>query len=269
MNRRLRLFFVSLISTAISLLIVNKSLASPEGLTRGVVYDQRIGDRVSTALTFFDEQGRETRLDDYFGRRPVVLLVGYYGCPVLCGVSLNALTQAIEEFPPESVSRDFEFIFVSIDPKEGFLVAAEKKKECLRRVGSSPAASRWHFLTGAQSAAALADQVGFHFRYDTQSRQYIHPSGLVILSADGKITSYLLGIDYPAARFEQALTSARRDETGGIAKTTSILCFSNDQVVGSTAYYVLLALRFGALVTVCGLILIIRMKLQRFANKSQ
>jgi protein SCO1 len=168
------------------------------------------------------------------------------------------LTQATEEFPPESVSRDFEFIFVSIDPKESFLVAGEKKKECLRRVAWSPAASRWHFLTGANSAAALADQVGFHFRYDAQSSQYIHPSGLVILSSDGKITSYLPGIDYPAARFEQALTSARRGEPGAIAKTISILCFSNDQVVGSTGYYVLLALRFGALVTVCGLILIIR-----------
>src|SRR4051794_20237238 len=82
---------------------------APETLTRGIVFEPRLGQRVSTVLRFVDEQGQTVRLGDYFRRRPVVLAMGYYRCPMLCGVGLNATARTLEEFPPESPSRDFQF----------------------------------------------------------------------------------------------------------------------------------------------------------------
>jgi protein SCO1 len=234
---------------------------SAENLTHGIVYEQHLGQQVSPALTFVDDQGQTVKLSRYFRGRPVVLAMGYYRCPMLCGIGINATARTLEEFPPQSSSRDFEFVFVSVDPAENYLAAAEKKSEYLRKLGWDPAAERWHFLTGGEAEAAqLADQIGFRYRYDPEAKQYIHPSGLVILSPEGKITSYLLGIDYPAAEFEFSLGNARRGEPGIAGKIISILCFSQSPVPGTVGYYVLIALRCGAVLTLGGLVLLIRFK---------
>src|SRR5690242_19093407 len=73
---------------------------TPEALTRGILYEQRLGNPVPLALAFTDEQGQRVRLGDYFRGRPVVLAMGYYRCPMLCGPSLNATARTLEEFPP-------------------------------------------------------------------------------------------------------------------------------------------------------------------------
>jgi protein SCO1/2 len=234
---------------------------SAEDLTRGIIYEQHLGQRVSPALTFVDDQGQTVKLGEFLRGPPVVLAMGYYRCPMLCGIAINAAARTLEEFPPESSSRDFEFVFVSVDPAENYLAAAEKKSEYLRRLGWAPAAGRWHFLTGAEAdIAQLADQIGFRYRYDPEAKQYIHPSGLVILSPEGKITSYLLGIDYPASEFERALGNARRGEPGIAGQIISILCFSRSPAPGTVGYYVLIALRCGAVLTLGGVILLIRLK---------
>jgi len=239
-----------------------------QNVTRDIGYQQRLGEKISPELTFVDEEGRSVKLADYLGARPVVLAMGYYGCPMLCGVSLQAAAHAIDQLTPESPARDFDFIFVSIDPRERFALAGAKKREILRRLATEPDPSRWHFLTGSSDAPrALARQIGFQFRYDAQSKQYIHPSGLVVLSPAGKISSYLLGIDYPPRDFAQALTMAHGNETRAIAKTISILCFSGEQVIGSVSYYALVALRIGALLTLIGLFLFVRSRTPRPARK--
>jgi protein SCO1 len=240
--------------------------ASPSELTRGIVYEEHLGQKVSPGLTFVDDRGSAVKLGEYFRVRPVVVEMGYFRCPTLCGVSLNEITQTIEDFPPESASRDFEFIFVSVDPRETFVTAAAEKAEYLRRLAWHPAADRWHFLTGAQSAAQLAAQIGFHYRYDPIGKQYIHPGGLVVLSPQGEITSYLLGIQYPAADFERAMENARRGETGAIGELISVLCLSNDPK-GSLAFYVMIALRIGALLMCAGLVLIVRAKHTQLRRK--
>jgi protein SCO1 len=259
---------VVILLTALFLALpVRDSGASSAKLTDGIFYEQRLGEQVLPTLEFIDDHGQTVRLGEYFRGRPLVLAMGYYRCPMLCGVVLNAVARTLEEFPPESVSRDFEFIFIGVDPNESFALAAEKKKECLRKLAWKPADSRWHFLVGKESAAPLAAQIGFHYRYDPKSKQYIHPSGLTILSPNGRITSYLLGIDYPASEFERALASARRGEKGVIGTIVSVLCFSNDHVPGTIGYYVMVSLRLGAFLTLVGLILIVRKKRPRLTDK--
>lgn len=250
------------------LMVITRGFAaSPSELTRGIVYEEHLGRKVSPGLAFVDDRGATVKLGEYFRSRPVVVEMGYFRCPTLCGVSLNEIAQTIEDFPPESASRDFEFIFVSVDPRETFVSAAAEKGEYLRRLAWHPAADHWHFLTGAQSAAQLAAQVGFHYRYDPIGKQYIHPGGLVILSPEGKITSYLLGIQYPAVDFERALENARRGETGAIGEIISVLCLSNDSTEGSLAFYVMIALRIGALLTCAGVVLIVRAKHTQLRRK--
>ncbi|HEY0792251.1 MAG TPA: SCO family protein [Chthoniobacterales bacterium] len=248
---------------ALLALLVPAQAAGPasEGTVRGVGFEQHLGFPVAPALAFTDERGQAVTLGDYLRARPVVLAMGYYRCPMLCGIGLNGTARTLEEFPPESPSRDFEYLFVSIDPAENCLAAAAKKSEYLRKLGWPPAAERWHFLTGTGPAIAqLASQVGFHYRYDPGSNQYVHPSGLVVLSPEGKIASYLFGIDYPAPAFDRALANARRGEVGRVVDFISLLCFSHSPAPGSVAYYVLIALRSGSVLTLAGLVALIRSK---------
>ncbi|MBV9876177.1 MAG: SCO family protein [Verrucomicrobia bacterium] len=225
---------------------------------RDIRFEQRLNQIVATDEHFIDEQGNSVRLDQYFHQRPVILTLGYYQCPMLCGVVLNAFVQGLQDLPPSLAKRDFNFIFVSIDPNEGSGVAKNKLDNYLRRYGWAPAAQQWHFLTGAEAAIKrLADQVGFRYRYDQVSKQYVHPSGLVVLSPNGRISSYLLGIEFPAKEIDRAITLARRDAVAAPVSPIALLCFCPNIAPGTVAYIVLVIMRVAAVLTLIALSAII------------
>ncbi|MGA7130092.1 MAG: SCO family protein [Chthoniobacterales bacterium] len=225
---------------------------------RDIKFEQRVGQMVSADIDFTNESGRRAVLGNYFHQRPIVLALGYYECPMLCGVVLNALVQSLEDLPPTLAKRDFNFLFVSIDPLETSALAKGKLEDYLRRYGWAPAAERWHFLTGSEaSIGRLAAQVGFHYRYDAVSKQYVHPSGLVVLTPSGRISSYLLGIEYPAKTIDHAITLARDERATAPAAAFTLLCFSQNFAPGTVAFIVLMVLRVGAVLTLMGLAIII------------
>jgi len=231
---------------------------------RDISFEQRVGQMVSTDTEFADESGRRVALGSYFHQRPVVLALGYYGCPMLCGVVLNALIQGLEDLPPTLAKRDFNFLFVSIDQRESSALAKAKLDDYLRRYGWAPAAERWHFLTGPESASSrLAAQVGFHYRSDSVSKQYVHPSGLVVLTPSGKISSYLLGIEYSARAIDHAITLARDESVAVPAPAFNLLCFSQNFTPGSVAFVVLMVLRVTAVLTLVALAIIIYLTSRR------
>jgi protein SCO1 len=225
---------------------------------RDIRFEQRLNQVITLDEQFTNEQGNAVRLDQYFRQRPVILELGYYDCPMLCGVVLNALVQGLQDLPPTLAKRDFNFIFISIDPKETAGLAKNKLDNYLRRYGWGPAAERWHFLTGTEPAIRqLADQVGFRYRYDQVSKQYVHPSGLVVLTAHGKISSYLLGIEFPAKKIDRSITLARQDAVATPASPLALLCFCPNVAPGTIAYVVLIIMRLAAVLTLITLGVII------------
>ena len=66
------------------------------GVLQEVGFDQHLGESVPLDLAFTDETGRSVKLGDYFGKKPVVLSLVYYDCPMLCTLSLNGLAGALE-----------------------------------------------------------------------------------------------------------------------------------------------------------------------------
>ena len=156
-------------------------------------FDQKLGSQISLNLWFHDESGKDVTLGDYFGRKPVILVIGYYKCPMLCNATFNGMVEALNDMR-WSIGREFEIIHVSIDPTETSQLAAAKKKTYLKRYGRAGASDGWHFLTGDQrSIQLLAEQVGFRYVYDPQIKQYAHPGGLILLTPQGKVTKYFAG----------------------------------------------------------------------------
>ena len=102
---------------------------------------QNLNTQLPLGLTFTDDQGKPVQLASYFGKRPSILALVYYQCPMLCSEELNGLTGALEmvNFTP---GKDFDVIVVSIDPTEGTDLAAAKKRGYLKRYGR-PGDSCW------------------------------------------------------------------------------------------------------------------------------
>jgi cytochrome oxidase Cu insertion factor (SCO1/SenC/PrrC family) len=72
----------------------------PGDPNRDIRFEQHLNQSVNPELEFIDEQGRAVVLGKYFNQRPVVIAMGYYRCPMLCGVVLNAFVQSLQDLPP-------------------------------------------------------------------------------------------------------------------------------------------------------------------------
>lgn len=224
------------LSTMLAIIFVLMATAlgqtlSPDQIAR-VDFEQRLGANVPLNAVFRDETGATVMLSRYLGERPIVLAMAYYKCPNLCTVVLNGMLESLRDVRQE-VGRDFDVVVVSVDPTETPALAAEKKHTYSMRYGRPGSAKGWHFLTGdAANIRLLADAVGFHYVYDPQSKQYAHASGIVVVTPDGKVSRYFLGIEYPPKEMRAALLQASESKIGSLANRLLLLCFHYDPNTG-------------------------------------
>src|SRR5579862_5085218 len=173
----------------------------------GVGVDEHLGRVIDTDLTFNDETGQPVNLKTFFNQgKPVLLDLVYYNCPQLCTLILNGQVEMMKDLPSNPGDK-FEVVTVSIDPREDYKVAASKKATMLAAYGKP--APGWHFLTDRDgNAKKLAEQIGFHYRYDPRIEQYAHASAIMILSPSAKISRYLYGIKFRSFDVRFALAEA-------------------------------------------------------------
>jgi len=219
-----------------------------------IAFDQKLGATVSLDLPFRDENGKPVRLGNYFGKKPVILVLGYYGCPMLCTVVLNGMLGGLQDIKLQ-MGRDYEVVNISIDPHETPALAAAKKKSYVTRFGQPDAVNGWHFLTGDEPAIhQLAVQVGFNYAYDTTQHQYAHPSGLVILSPTGRISHYLSGVIFSSADLTQSLNDAAGARIGSPIEQIFLLCFHYSPISGKYSGIILGVVRVLGLAVLAALI---------------
>jgi protein SCO1/2 len=217
-------------------------------------FEQKLNAQVSPTLIFRDEEGKEIHLANYFGRKPLVLVLGYYECPMLCTLVLNGLLESASDMK-WSIGQDFEIVNVSINPKETPLLAAAKKRAYVKRYGRLNTAHGWHFLTGSQMAIQeLATEVGFRYAYDPPSRQYAHPSGVIILTPEGKVSRYLFGVAYQPKDLYAALEQASSRNVSSPVQQFVLLCFHYNPITGKYSGIIIVVLRVLAAATPLGLL---------------
>jgi protein SCO1/2 len=222
-------------------------------ILKEIGFDQRLGEKIPLGLAFKDETGKDVQLGDYFGKKPVVLSLVYYQCPMLCTLSLNGLAGALEvlSFVP---GHEFEVLTVSFDPKEGPVLAAAKKKAYMARYKRAGANKGWHFLTGSQdSIDALTKAVGFRYAWDAETKQFAHPAGVVVLTPEGTISQYLFGVEYSPKDLRLALVDSARGKIGSVLDQALLLCYRYDPSRGRYSASILNLVRLGGLVTVLAL----------------
>lgn len=201
---------------------------------RKIGVDQKLGEALPLETPFVTSDGKRVVLGDLFdGERPVLLTLNYSDCPMLCSLQLNNLVSALQEVELE-INKDFQVVTVSIDPKEGPAknkVTKKKYVDVLRREGSSEG---WTFLTGKQKdITTIAGATGFNYEFVPETGQYNHAAMLCFCTPQGKISSYLLLIDYPSDQVKMGLIDASGGKIGSLVDSFLLYCSSYNPIEGS------------------------------------
>jgi protein SCO1/2 len=234
----------------------------PEQL-RDVGFDQRLDEQVPLDVTLRDESGRTVRLGDYFRDKPVLLSLAYYSCPMLCGIHLQGLASSLKPLQL-SAGKDFTVLTVSFDPRDTPEGAREKKAEVLSRYERLGAEHGWHFLTGdADQIARLTGAVGFRYQYDESRGDFAHPAGVVLLTADGRISRYFFGVDVAPRDLRLGLVETAQGKIGTLVDQVLLFCFHYDPAMGRYSAIALNSVRIGGVLTILGLAAFIGTALRR------
>src|SRR6185436_11481786 len=186
----------------------------------------------------------------YFGSKPVVLAFVYYDCPMLCTQVLSALTSTLAVLSLDA-GKDFKVVLVGFDPREKPAQAARKKEEFLSRYRRPGTENGWHFLTGAEPAIKrVASAAGFRYAWDEETRQFAHPTGIIVVTPDGRPARYLFGIEYGPRDVRFALLEASAGRIGSVADRLLLYCYHYDPMTGRYGVYIMRTLRIAGIATV-------------------
>lgn len=227
---------------------------------QGIGVDERLKAQLPLNATFYNEKGDAVTLGKYFtDGKPVILQLGYFGCPMLCDLVAQATVDSLAEMDL-GLGKDFKVLYVSIDPRERPELANAKKVSYLKRYladGRHDAASAregWHFLTGAQrEITELADTVGFRYRWIEAAQQYSHPGVIIFLAPDGTVSRYLYGVKFDPKVVKLSLVDASAGKAGSIMDQIIMLCFHFDPNTGRYSLQAIRLMKLGGALTVLAL----------------
>lgn len=212
--------------------LLNASYARPS-LTKGVTIEQKLNSALPLDLTLRNEANQPVALWKYFGDKPVILSLVYYTCPSLCPMTLHETVMTMKRISLKP-GRDYNVVVVSFNPKDTAQQATEAKAKYRTEFGNPAAFDQgWHFLTGdGASIQRLTDAVGFRYRWDTKTQQFVHAGGIMVATPDGKMSKYFYGIDYAPADVRMALVDASQHKIGSAVDYVLLFCFHYDATQG-------------------------------------
>ncbi len=238
-----------LLAPVAALLCCGAASAVPAPAPADFAYRQNLGARLPDA-TLRDESGRERRIADLLGGRPGILALGYFHCPNLCGLLRADLLHALGQ-TDMLAGRQYELLAVSIDPAETSGDATAAKRADFAQFPLPGADAGWRYLTGSPRAVqAVADAVGFRDRFDAGTKQFLHPSGVVFVTPNGVVSSYLLGVGYAPNDVRLGVTRAATGSVAAAALPVLLLCFHFDPATGRYTLAVLKLLKLAAVITI-------------------
>ena len=237
----------------------------PPPILREVSIAQRLNVPVPPEIAFRDENGKTVHLGDYFGKKPIVLSLVYFDCPALCTEVLNGELRTMKAITLD-LGKDFDAITVSFEPKDTPELAKAKRDVYAGQYGRPGARESWHFLTGDQSSIdALTQAVGFHYAYDSGSRQYAHAAAIMVLTPQGHIARYFYGVQYPGRDVRLGLVEASQGKIGTPTDHALLYCYQYDPATGKYGLIVMNVVRAGGalIMLVLGIFMFVMFRRER------
>ncbi len=233
---------------------------APSGLPKvlkDVGIDQKLNEQLPLDLVFKDETGAEVKLGNYFGKKPVVLSLVYYQCPMLCNQVLNGMVTAFKVMNFKA-GQEFDVVTVSFDPHETAALAAAKKNTYVNYLPSdrrAGAASGWHFLTGDEvNIRRLTEAVGFRYHWDDATNQFAHASAIYVATPEGKLARYMYGVEYAPRDLRLGLIEAADNKIGSPVDQLLLYCYHYDPTTGKYGARIMRVMQVGGIVTLFGIV---------------
>jgi len=234
----------------------NPSTGLPTAL-RDVRIEQKLNQQLPLDLVFRDESGQPVKLGQYFGKKPVVLALVYYDCPMLCTQVLNGMVTSFRVLPFQ-MGKEYDVVTVSFDPRETSALASNKKQVYVNYLPEKMRAGAndgWHFLTGdQQSITQLTEAVGFHYHYDEATKQFAHGSAIMVATPQGRLSRYYYGIDYSARDLRLGLIESSENKIGSPVDQLLLYCYHYDPASGKYGAPIMKVMRIAGVITMIGIV---------------
>ncbi|MEP6923701.1 MAG: SCO family protein [Pyrinomonadaceae bacterium] len=215
--------------------------------------EQKLNSQLPLDATFLDENGEEVKLGKYFGKKPVIIALVYYECPMLCNEVLNGLVGAVKPLNFDA-GKEFEVVAISFNPNEKPDLAKAKKESYLARYNHAGTENGWHFLTGSQnSIESVANAVGYHYQWDESSKQYAHAGGIMMSTPEGKMSRYFYGIEYAPKEVRLGLIESAANKIGNPVDQLVLYCYHYDPSTGKYGLVIMRVMRLGGIITLIGM----------------
>ena len=212
--------------------------------------DQKLDAQIPLDLDFTDETGKKVKMGDYFGHKPVVLALPFYRCAGMCTLEMDGMAKAFNALS-FTAGKEFNAVTVSIDPKETWTLASAKKKDYMESYPRPEAKQGWSFLTGDDANIhKLAQAVGFRYIIDPKTQQPIHAVGIVVITPEGRVSRYLLGVDYSPKDLKLCLVDASHNKIGSLVDKFTLLCSHYDPTTSRYGVAIDRIIKFSCTLTV-------------------
>lgn len=230
----------------------------------------RIGAQVDPGLAFTDERGYPFKLSQLFpGERPVILVLGYYSCPAMCGTVLKATLEALNDVSFEP-GKDYQILNVSIDPRETVEKAKERKDTFLPQFHKIGGADGWRVCVGDETnVRQLADAVGFRYYWSEHTNQYAHPPAIVFLTKKGIVSRAIVNTVFDPNDLQLALVEASHGELGTLWDKVRFNCLTFDARTNSYTLTAMTLLRVAGAITLIALTTMIVYLVRRERRQKQ
>lgn len=233
-----------------------------QGPPEGVSVDEKLDESVPADLPFIADSGKRVKLGEYFQPdKPVVLVMNYYECPMMCGVILSTTVDALAQ-TDLAAGEDYQLVAVSFDPSETSALASQNAIGYRQRYSDSGGAGDpekgFHFLVGEPpQIEALAHSIGYRYRWSDQADQYLHPAAIAVLTPEGKISQYFLDMDWqykPEQRLRGALVNASNGKIGSVTEKVALMFCNYHPKDGTYSASAFKIMRIGAPILGIGLV---------------
>ncbi|MGB5036532.1 MAG: SCO family protein, partial [Blastocatellia bacterium] len=243
-----------LLSVACLVVPARGQSAQEQAVLNQIDFEQRLNEQVPLDAVFTDEDGKQVQLTQYFGKRPVILVMVFYECPMLCTEILNGTLRMMQEMA-FTAGQEYEVVTISIDPREGPVEAMGKKSQYMRRYNREGTWGSWHFLTGKDDEIhRVADAIGYKYFYDEETAQYVHASGITVLTPTGRVSRYFYGVQYDAGDVRLGLVEASANKIGSPVDKLLLFCYHYDPSSGKYNVAVMSFVRVFGVFTVLAMI---------------
>lgn len=190
-----------------------------------VGFEEKQGQYVDLGVKLVNESGDTVLLKDIINK-PTILNLVYFQCAGTCSPLMWGISKFIDGVDL-NLGKDYEVITVSFDPSERIKLGIDKKASYLSTMTKKDEAKNWlFFVSDSVNLAKLTKSVGFN--YQKVNDQFVHPTGLIALAADGKIIRYLRGIDFLPFDIKITMIEAAKGKIGPSINRLLAVCYGYD-----------------------------------------